>query len=327
MNKTIILSGISLEQTQWNADFTGHARRTNEDKIFATDKARKYAIRQEALLHGENVLLRRRQQENLKFMSLEQILKLGNGGKIINDKNAPEALDKIFRENFDLRVFGFLLTINKVSGTNATGPFQVEYANECYSGETVEGVHDIISFKTSEVDSEKAEEQKANGKEQVEKGTTTIGKEIRIEESALNYVFHINPRIYEDNFRKYAKFDEEMDDTDILNDITANFYSDLDKFKTIINTDVSNTMSCSKVGSNNLYNLIITMKDEERTIDASNLKNVRTEKKDGIWIIDFSRLKTSLENDNILSIQLMKQPSAKVVLPLSLGFKIEIKDI
>jgi Cas7 group CRISPR-associated protein Csh2 len=280
MKKMFIISGLQIDKGQWNTDFDMFARRDNLGKIFATDKARKYSIRQELLANGENVLIRKHKTAANEYMSLSNILK--SKGATLNKKNISTEMTEIFNSHIDLRLFGFIIN---PSGFNFSekGAVQFQYANDIKNNYTEEIISDIISYKTS---GEKDE------------AMTTIGKQNVIDIGFLNYTITVEPNSYVSSFRNYNK--GTSDDT-----IENNFNTDVSAFKEALNTDVTNLNSCAKAGVSNLYNLIITMKNSNSSLDKGLLGSVIVEKtEDNVINIDFSNsieaIKEVKENiDNI----------------------------
>ena len=57
MNKRVYgILGISSIMSNWNADFTGYPKSTNDNKIFGSDKAFKYPMKKMWESQGEKIL-------------------------------------------------------------------------------------------------------------------------------------------------------------------------------------------------------------------------------------------------------------------------------
>ena len=74
MNKVFGLSYIRVENGSWNNSFDGIPRMDFDGTFFATDKARKYSLRQDFLNNGNKVLIRRHKTSEGSFKSLDNIL-------------------------------------------------------------------------------------------------------------------------------------------------------------------------------------------------------------------------------------------------------------
>ena len=262
MKKKFIISGLQIEKGQWNTDFDMFARRDNEGKVFATDKSRKYSIRQELLSNGENILIRKHKSDTNDYLSLSNILK--EKGATLNKKTVDSEISKIFNTHLDLRIFGFIIN---PSGHNYSekGAIQFQYANDIKNGYTEEILNDITSYKTS---TEKNE------------SMTTIGKQNIIDNGFLNYTITVEPNAYSSSYKNYNKDASEVE-------IKNQFNEDVSKFLSSLNTDVTNLNSAAKSGVTNLYNVIVTMKNDTSSLDKSLLGTVNVSKENNAISIDF----------------------------------------
>jgi len=279
MNKSYILSGIEINKGQWNADFSMMARRDTDNKIFATDKSRKYSLRQELILNSHNVLIKRHESEEKgKYKSLTNILK--SYGLFKNEKNQPKDLKEIFHTFIDTRLFGYILKKH-----NAHGSFQIYYANDIYEDETNDMILDITSYKTSN---------------ETDESMTTVGKSVIIDKGFLNYSICIQPNIY----LKEAKniLGDDYDEKEIK----KLFESDKSEFLEALNQDVSNLNSCSKNGTYNLYNIVVDMVDENKSLDLNTLQKIKVSTDDDKVNINLENTLSVLEQskDNIKGVTL-----------------------
>lgn len=284
MKKQFIISGLQIEKGQWNTDFDMFARRDNQGKVFATDKSRKYSIRQELLSNGENILIRKHKNEANEYLSLSNILK--SKGATLNKKSIDKEMTDIFNSHLDLRLFGFIIN---PSGFNYSekGAVQFQYANDVKKGYTEEILNDIISYKTS---GEKDE------------AMTTIGKQNVIDNGFLNYTITIEPNTYLSSYRNYNG--ESIGEAEI----EVQYNKDVSKFKDALNTDITNLNSCAKAGVTNLYNVVVIMKNNTSSLDKSLLGLVEIDKTDDSIInIDFKNTLSAIEEvkDNIKSIEVV----------------------
>jgi CRISPR-associated protein Csh2 len=301
MKKIYILSGLKINKAQWNADFSGLARRDSDGNIFATDKARKYSIRQELLLNNENILIRKRYDDNAKTMSLQNILKDVTGSKI-TEKNIKEEIEKLFLTHIDLRIFGFIINPSPGININAHGSFQIYFANDIYKEETEDIIMNITSFKTSGT----------------ENGDATLGSQAVIDKGYLNYTICIQPEIYKNQFKKIVDFNKpefqdengDIDQNKVDTFIEEKFEDDLNKFLDVINTDVTNTISCTKNSVNNIYNVIVVMQDTTSSLDVLALEQISIDANENL---DLSNVKKIYDNSNsIESIKVLKSDILKV---------------
>ena len=145
MNKKIFInSGIKIEKGQFNTDFNNQARRTEDGKIFATDVSRKYSIRQNWLLSGNKVLIRKHELPEGKAKSLVNILNEHDIKKKITSK---DFYDKI-KDFKDTIPFGYVIATKDIN-EKAKGSIQINMANDINTKYTIEQVLDITSYKPS----------------------------------------------------------------------------------------------------------------------------------------------------------------------------------
>lgn len=247
MNKKIFInSGIKIEKGQFNTDFNNQARRTEDGKIFATDVSRKYSIRQNWLLNGYNVLIRKHELPEGKAKSLVNILDSHDIKKKITSKDFFEKI-KTFK---DIVPFGYVL-VTKDINEKAKGAIQINMANDINTQYTVEQILDITSYKPS---GDKDE-------------NTTIGKKIIVEEGYMNWCMVAEPNTYLSLKETYGVEDKEEVSMKEWTDITNDFIE-------TIKDDVTCLNSAIKSGANNLYNLVVYMKDNNTSINMDLFKKV-----------------------------------------------------
>jgi len=337
MNRSYILSGLSVSKAQWNMSFDSIARRDNDGRIFASDKSRKYTIRKELELSGSPCLIKKHYNDGGDVMSLNNIIKLygfdltkktkstkkGKGDKeevvseveTVSNSDSSDTIIKLYEQFIDLRLFGFIINPKDTQlNVNSTGSFQIFFANDIHKNETHEIIVDITSYKASN------EKDEANA---------TIGKQILIDQGYLNYVMCIQPTTYiQEAKRIYGKqFDEKK--------VKKQFEIDKKLFLDSIGTDVSNYQSCTKNGVNNMYNIIIDMKDELKALDIDTLCKIQAENVDNQTYIDFENVLSVLTayKHNIQKVTLCVHKSSSIELNQfqdrvkEIGIDFEVKDL
>lgn len=242
MSRIFGLSFLRTELSNWNNGFDGRSRRDSEGKIFATDKARKYSIRQDLINAGHKVLIvAEKEIDSGKYMSLEAKLKKELGAKY--------TIKDIFETFIDVRLFGAVIAV-KGNNFGFTGPVQILFAkdqyidsNGDYSGQEL--YLDITSYLPG-----KSAEQ------------TTIGKMNVLEKAFYAYPLIIDFNIYKKNILEAKLLTNE-------NDIIDLFEKDIAILKESLSYDVTTLNSCSKMGSTNFFNIFITTKNSNDMIDLS----------------------------------------------------------
>lgn len=278
MKKSFILSGLAINKGQWNSNFEGLARRDANGNVFATDKARKYTIRKELELNGNKVLIKKHHNTDegiSSVKSLKNILGYYNCKK-------NEDVKKLYKEFIDLRIFGFILNAGKVN-VNAHGSFQIYLANDIKKEYTEELFLDITSYKPSKDIDAKA----------------TIGNQVLIDEGYLNYTICIQPNIYFKEAERILGKDYNE------KEVKKQFELDKIEFIKAINNDVTNTNSCTKNGVENFYNIVIDMKDSNKSLDKLNLEKIEVESKDKVQVDFKNTLDVIIHNkENIENVSL-----------------------
>lgn len=307
MNKVFGLSYVRVENGSWNNSFEGVPRADFDGVFFATDKARKYSIRQDLLNDGNKVLIRKHKATDGKFQSLNNILKSYG----LDEKNGN---DRIFEEFIDVRLFGAIVNpsnkgeakvdedelddvlenIDKKSKSNksinlaTTGPVQLLFAKNqlVKDGErsNESEMIDITSYKSSGTTDETM---------------TTIGKQCRTEKAYYMYPIVVNPNVYMKNAEEILgdKFNKEK--------IEALYESDIIALKNSMKYDVSELNSCSKMGCTNFVNIFITMKDNLAKINMSSLQdNLFIEENE---IVDSSKIEVTINLENLYSDLVLKK--------------------
>lgn len=337
--------GFSIVRTTagvWNADFDGLPRK-NEDGIFyATDKARKYSMRQDMLMSGEEVLIRRRQDENFDYLSLNNILDLyPELNTKVKSKDNIDKVKFIFSTFPDVRLFGAIVNPKGNNIYTSKGPFSIGNAiNQYVVGEgkdsdrdagNIAKVINIISYKTTGDKNEKM---------------TTMGTQVTTERAYYMYPISINPNTYEANFNHIFGKNGTMkrkvleNGKEIIKELNVeeNFALDLEIFKNAMREDVHDLNSVAKQHSDNFLNVFFTMKDNMKSLSKNyiqdnclirenvNLSNSKVEVS-----IDLNKFEKLLKDDRIEKIEIFKDESFNIkgleVLEINSKIKVITQDI
>ena len=284
MKKVFGVSFVRVENGNFNAGFDGLARTDFEGNFFATDKARKYSLRQDFFNNQKEVLIRKHKTKDGKFESLKGIIE--SYGLSLKDEKLAQ---KIFNRFIDVRIFGAIINQEKNNILVTTGPCQFLFAKNQFvkDGErmSLQETIDITSFKSGSKDKAEA--------------MTTIGKQTRVEKAYYMYPFVVNPNIYLNNAKEILgiDYDEEK---------IKNLYNeDVNVLKESIQYDVSELNSCTKMGCTNFVNIVITMKDEYSNINLATIQdNMFIEEKINI---ENSNIEVSINVENLYSDLLHKK--------------------
>lgn len=222
---------IGTKMANWNADFTGYAKRTANSKIYASDKSLKYSFKKKWQSEGEKVIFFKKQKESkgdITYMSnadsYEDAFKIK-----LDASNKKEILEKLFNA-VDIANFGASFLV-KNGSINITGAAQIGQGFNIYEGANDEVLKILSPFPSEE------------GKEQ-----TSIGDLKLLDEAHYVYPFSINPSNY--------KGIEELLGVEEL--YTDEMYQ---KFKEGATQGATALTSVTKAGCYNELSLFVEMKE------------------------------------------------------------------
>lgn len=276
-NRVFGVIGIKAEMANWNADFNGDPKNTPDGTIFGSDKALKYAIKQQWLENGEPVLMvktKKIEKGNLLVNNLEE--RYTQLFRKIDTKNNIKVLENLFNA-IDTLTFGAAFAVKKTNHS-ITGAVQINQGFNKYEDTNII-VQDILSpFANSN----------AEGNAQA-----TIGKMIHADEAHYCYSFSVNPTVYSEYKTLFGENFEGY---------TEKAY---EKFKEAALTAVTGLNSASKSGCMNEYAIFINLKEGSKKMLPKFDTFVTVEKEDKV-IVNINKAKNLLEayKDNIDSIEI-----------------------
>ncbi|GJQ60170.1 MAG: hypothetical protein D8M57_14820 [Candidatus Scalindua sp. AMX11] len=264
---------IRSENSNFNADFTGNPRRLPDENgtIYATDKALKYAIRKYWVDNGENVFVWKTFREDKgKYLPYTLEERYNN----MKQKLEKETPLEVFTECIDTKLFGITFAMQSAiegesKNISLTGPVQISYGVNKYE-ENIIFSNDILS---------------PYAKDSGDK-SPTIGNENKAKEIYYVYDFVINPQNILNHYEDNSEVQEKM----MLKT------GDIDRLKDALKNAVTNLNTASKVGSENILTLFITM-NEGSKVQIPTLKSlVKITKNNGIPTIDLTSVVNTLDN-------------------------------
>jgi len=272
---------IKSENSNFNADFTGNPRRLPDQKstIYATDKALKYAIRKYWVDTGKNVFVWKTYR-NEKEMYLP--LTLEERFDVMKEKLGTVSPLDIFAQCIDTRLFGITFamkskTAEENKNISLTGPVQITYGVNRFD-ENIIFSNDILSPYAS----------KPGDK------SSTIGNENKGKEIFYVFDFVINPQNILNHYENNEEVREKMT---ITND-------DISSLKEALKYAVTNLNSSSKIGSENILTLFVTLHEDSKA-QVPVMKNlVKIQKKTDKAEIDLDAVSGLLSKYNPESIEL-----------------------
>ena len=204
MNKRVYgVIGISSIMANWNADFSGYPKSTQNGDVYGSDKALKYPMKKMWNDEGKKVLYIKSMTISKKDGTLvprtlrdryEEIFK---GFDLKGKKKAKEVLMNLMSA-VDIKNFGATFTVsdNKFS---ITGAVQFGQGFNKYSDINPE-VQQILSPFSTEAgkDSKKNSEESKDSEKNEEAKNSTLGTKITSDEAHYFYPFVINPLAYKE---------------------------------------------------------------------------------------------------------------------------------
>ena len=278
--------GISSIMGNWNADFTGEPKSTNNGHIFGSDKALKFPIKKmwdnqgekvlyiKSLIDIDNELVPRTLKERYEYLFEE----------IDKKKTTTVEIAKNLFKAIDVKNFGATFA-EEGNNISITGAVQIGQGFNVFEDNTFE--QSILSpFRDPKFKKDKNKDK--NDEDAREAKNSTIGRKILSEEAHYFYPFNINSKVY-DEFIKLGI-------TDGYND------EDYEKFKKTALTAVTSYATNSKIGCDNEFGLFV---ETEKDIYLPNLtKYIEFEKGSDKNIIklNINNLLSKI-NDKIINVE------------------------
>lgn len=270
-NRVYGFAVIKSVNSNYNADFSGQPRKLPNGKVYATDKALKYSIRnywKQALL--EKVFYFKSLTDDMSPRTLDETYELHFGKMTTKDKNKlrKEVLKNILSV-LDVRLFG---------GTYA-GATNISIHGTCQI------THGINRFPQDVIYSEQIMSPFRNPSEKNKDSTmTTLGTQSKLEEGHYVHHFSINPKNIEDDV-------ERVGTTGLTND-------DIDKLKEGLRKGASYYDSAAKSGTENELLFWVKLKDSSKLVMPSFIEFVDI---DEHGVIDLKKVTDHLSQEHIAS--------------------------
>lgn len=283
LNKVYGIIGIKAEMANWNADFNGDPKNTPDGLIFASDKALKWAIRNQWRQNGEKVLMTKRQtfdsKGNVVTATLEQ-----SYNKLFDTKLDPKKNDVILNNLFsalDIANFGVAFAVSKCNHS-ITGAVQIQQGINKFEDTNII-VQDILSpfVNSNSVKEDGTQNAKAS-----------IGKMTIVDKAHYCYGFTVNPNNY-------------MDYKELLGDNFEGYTEEAyNKFKEAALTCATNIESCSKTGCSNEYAIFINLKQGSNKALPNLQQFVTIEEEDNKTFVNINKMQNLLKMDAIENIEI-----------------------
>ena len=278
-NRVFGCVAVKAINSNYNADFSGQPRTLPNGKVYATDKALKYLIKNYLReMNEERVFYFKTLNDNLNPISLDETYQKYFGdypnakGKDKKDKGqVKKEIAKNLLSCLDIRLFG--ATFAGETNISLHGPLQINHGMNIWHEDNIytEQITSPFSNKANDPDAEK--------------GMTTIGRQSRLEEGHYMHHFSINPQ----NLKDVASLVGE----------SAQMLSveDIEKLKEAMRRGVTYYDSSSKAGCENEMLVWIQLKEGSKAVlpNLMELILLKQEKKEGKCVYDFTNLKNKIE--------------------------------
>jgi len=295
MNKRRVYGIVGLRNkfANWNADFDGYPKRV-QGNIYASDKAMKYVIRRFLKDKGQQVFYLK------DFDEKGNVLTYTNKYKklfpeVLNKKGQLDLTDQtVHLKNLlsciDIKFFGTVATLKESKGAGLNiginGPVQFTHGYNLYENSQVVSETITTQFASSE-----------------SKSTTTIGRQVFIDEAHYFYNFALN----ENNLSEYENLLSEEDREKYLS-ISDKEY---ELFKEACLYAVDNYNSTTKVGCNNHFALFVETEEDVYLPEMTNVISLTKENEKENPVLDLVKLIDTLkeQKDSIKKVEIFYRPS------------------
>ncbi len=261
---------IKAINSNYNADFSGQPRTLPDGRVYATDKAYKYTIKNylKDNYPEEKMFYFKELNKSLNPISLDEkyVSFFGEFPK----KDVKPIVATNLLSCLDIRFFG--ATFAGKTNVSIHGPLQVNHGVNIWAESNIftEQITSPFSNKSNDPDAEK--------------GMTTIGRQSKLEEGHYLHHFSINPKNLND-VASLAGADAKTLST-----------ADIDKLKEGMTKGATYYDSASKAGTENEFLIWVKLKEASQLVLPSFLQLIKMneEKKDGKVVIDLKQLSTIL---------------------------------
>jgi len=263
---------IKSINSNYNADFSGQPRKLPNGKVYATDKALKYSIRnywKSAL--EEKVFYFKKLDEDMNPYDLVGLYESHFSSKVRDDSRIN--ILKNLLERIDVRVFG---------ATFAPKGSGVDKKNISIHG-VCQITHGLNRFPEDIIYSEQIMAPISTpGTDDAKKGNTTLGSQSRLEEGHYVHHFSVNPKNIEDDVKRIN-----------AEGLTQ---GDIDKLKEGLRKGASYYDSAAKAGTENELLFWIQLKEGSKMVMPSFIEFVDINEE---GVIDLAKVEEYLSQKHI----------------------------
>jgi len=289
---------VKAVNSNYNADFSGQPRTLPDGKVYATDKALKYTIKNylKDVYKGEKVFYFKHLNKDFNPLSLNHAYtrmfaeheKLDTKAKDTKMIVAKDLLSCI-----DIRLFGATFAKKATGGNIAIsihGPVQINHGTNIWHENNIFS-EQITSPFNSDPDSKNE--------------MTTIGRQSKLHEGHYLHHFSVNPK----NLEEVVKL-AGTDAQNLTNE-------DINKLKEAMQRGATYYDSASKAGTENEFLIWVQLNEDSKLVlpNFSQLIEMKSEKNEGKVILDLSKLKEILSkyNENIDVVEIFTNNASVII--------------
>lgn len=262
---------VKAINSNYNADFSGQPRTLPNGKVYATDKAFKYTVKNyiKDVYSGEKIFYFKRLNADFNPLTLEDTYLTVFKTQEAKDK---KVVAKNILSCIDIRLFGSTFALSGKGGKIALsihGPVQIN--------------HGINIWEENNIYSEQITAPFSSPGDK-EKGMTTIGRQSKLEEGHYLHHFSINPKNLEEIINLAGE------GADVLTD------EDINKLKEAMRRGATYYDSASKAGTENEFMLWIQLIEKSKLVlpNLNSLIKMKPEKENGKVVLDLETLRVEL---------------------------------
>lgn len=277
---------IKSVNSNYNADFSHQPRTLPDGRVYATDKALKYSVKNyfKKLYPEEKVFYFKKLNKEFNPMSLIEAYADMFSDHVELDKDGKKAkkvkvtkneVAKDILECLDIRLFGatFALKADENVAISVHGPVQINHGiniwpeNDIYSEQ-------IMSPFRNPGDSTSDEEDKA---------ATTLGRQSKLREGHYLHHFSVNPQNLTDIVSLAGEGAKTISD------------SDIDKLKEALRKGVTYYDSSAKAGTDNELLIWVQLREDSKTVLPNFTELVSINRNNGTVEFDLSKINALIQ--------------------------------
>lgn len=286
-NRVFGCVAVKAINSNYNADFSGQPRTLPSGKVYATDKALKYSIKNylKHVYGDETIFYFKTLDEKLNPISLDEAYVKCFGDYPYQGKKVDKVLvAKNLLSCLDVRLFG--ATFAGKTNVSLHGPLQINHGVNVWHEDNIYTEQITSPFSNKDDSKQTSSLDDGKGDSNNEKSMTTIGRQSKLEEGHYVHHFSINPQ----NLKDVASL--AGDDAQVLS------LEDIGKAKEAMRRGVTFYDSASKAGCENEMLVWLQLKEGSKVVlpNFMGLVTLDSEKDGGRYVYDFMRLKDRIKN-------------------------------